>query len=397
MSEEYYSVLARTISAASEDHARLREMVYRLARIELKKELNRRYKLELRKQTSALEDAIEKIEVDFAETKALPEPSSQGAPDRSNEAAADANTAVTIWQDSAEVEVSPGGEGENEVYSSDAEYEVLTPMVQPSPYPKWLAPKGGRANQDPRPPKLSNFWWIVQLAVAAAIGLAIFFVGQMHGEFGAIAERNGHLEKLVSAQAMPKTDRVVTNSIDAAQTKIDGVSLPTSYGVYAADRGKTVALQPLPIKVTDPRIAISALISTPSPTTLPDGRVSFVVFRRNLLNNAPDHATVRVVARIMRALTFKAGEPAKTIDVDGKWAVRSMSYGMSVSPVPGNPEMIVIRPAQPEFSLPAGRYALVLNRDGYDFTVAGPISDLAQCLEQTQAVDQSVYSECRKL
>ena len=65
--------------------------------------------------------------------------------------------------------------------------------------------------------------------------------------------------------------------------------------------------------------------------------------------------------------------------------------------MPGNPEMIVIRPAQPEFSLPPGRYALVLNRDGYDFTVAGPISDLAQCLEQTQAVDQSVYSECRKL
>ena len=52
----------------------------------------------------------------------------------------------------------------------------------------------------------------------------------------------------------------------------------------------------------------------------------------------------------------------------------------------------------PPHSLPLPhRGALVLNRDGYDFTVAGPISDLAQCLEQTQAVDQSVYSECRKL
>jgi len=83
--------------------------------------------------------------------------------------------------------------------------------------------------------------------------------------------------------------------------------------------------------------------------------------------------------------------------VDGKWAVRGKSYGMSVSPVHGNPEMVALRPDQPEFSLPAGRYALVLNRDGYDFAVAGPIAVLAQCLEQTQAVDQSVYSECRKL
>lgn len=396
MSEEYYSVLARTISAACEDHARLREMVYRLARIELKKELNRRYKLELKKQTSALESAIEKIETECAETKALPAPVSQDALNQSDEAESEATTAVSVWQDAHEVE---GERNDDETVgrSNSTEYELLVPTAHLAPYPDWLAPKRDLADRYPSPPKLSNFWWVVQLAAAAVIGLAIFFVGEMRGQIGVVAERRGDLEKFVRAEATAETDRRVTNSIDGPQTKIDGVSLPTSYGVYAMDRGKLAALKPLPIKVPDPRIAISAVISTPSPTTLPDGHVSFIVFRRDLLNNAPDHASVRVVARIMRALTFRAGEPARTIDVDGKWAVRGKSYGMSVSPVHGNPEMVALRPDQPEFSLPAGRYALVLNRDGYDFAVAGPIAVLAQCLEQTQAVDQSVYSECRKL
>jgi hypothetical protein len=241
----------------------------------------------------------------------------------------------------------------------------------------------------------SNFWWIVQLAAAAVVGLAIFFVGEMWGEFGEIAKRYGHFEKLASAQEIPKTDRAVLSAIP--QSQIDGATLPTSYGVYAIERGKLTTLTPLPIKVPDPRIAISALISTPSLATVPDGQLSFIVFRRDLLNSAPDHATVRVVARIMRSLIFRAGEPAKTVDLEGRWAVRSISYGMSVSPVPGNPEMIVIRPTAQQFSFPAGRYALVLNRDGYDFTVAGPIADVAQCLEETAAVDRSIYSECRKL
>jgi hypothetical protein len=399
MAEEYYSVLARTISAASDDHARLREMVYRLARIELKKELDRRFEIELQKQTSALEDAIDKIESDFADMKALPEFASQSELDRSDEAELQANTAITVWQGPDQLEASERSESDYEGHSNNVDYELLAPIVQPSPYPDWLQPKGGPANHFPSPPKLSNFWWVVQLAAAAVVGLAIFFVGEMRGEFGKMSERNGHVENLISAQDMPQTDRAVTNTIEPhrAQSKIDGAPLPTSYGVYAVDRGKLVALQPLPIRVPDPRIAISALISKPSLMTLPDGHASFVVFRRDLLNNAPDHATVRVVARIMRALTFKAGEPAQTADIEGKWAVRSKSYGMSVSPVPGNPEMIVIRPAQPQISLPAGRYALVVNRDGYDFTVAGPIADVAQCLERTDAVDRSVYSECRKL
>jgi len=47
--------------------------------------------------------------------------------------------------------------------------------------------------------------------------------------------------------------------------------------------------------------------------------------------------------------------------------------------------------------LPAGRYVLVLKEQGYDFVVAGAVTDLAQCLERTDAVNGAFYSECKKL
>ncbi len=49
---------------------------------------------------------------------------------------------------------------------------------------------------------------------------------------------------------------------------------------------------------------------------------------------------------------------------------------MTVAPVEDNPEMIIIRPPTSNFVFPAGRYALVVKNEAYDFTVAGAITDL---------------------
>jgi hypothetical protein len=46
--------------------------------------------------------------------------------------------------------------------------------------------------------------------------------------------------------------------------------------------------------------------------------------------------------------------------------------------------------------LPSGRYVLVLATQGYDFTVAGKMTDLAQCLERTDAANGAFYSQCQK-
>ena len=59
---------------------------------------------------------------------------------------------------------------------------------------------------------------------------------------------------------------------------------------------------------------------------------------------------------------------------------------MRVAPVADNPEMIVIRPDD-NLALPAGRYALILKGVAYDFTVDGPLTDPAHCLERTEALN----------
>ena len=58
--------------------------------------------------------------------------------------------------------------------------------------------------------------------------------------------------------------------------------------------------------------------------------------------------------------------------------------------------MLLIQAENADFALPAGRYALVLKNEGYDFTVAGKVTDPGQCLEQTEAANGIFYSDCQK-
>jgi hypothetical protein len=67
-----------------------------------------------------------------------------------------------------------------------------------------------------------------------------------------------------------------------------------------------------------------------------------------------------------------------------------------VRPIPGNPEMLLVQSEKTDFALPAGRYILVLREQAYDFTVAGEVTDPSQCLERTDAMNGSFYSECKK-
>jgi hypothetical protein len=148
------------------------------------------------------------------------------------------------------------------------------------------------------------------------------------------------------------------------------------------------------MKVPDSRVAISAMILNPSRLTLPDGKLAFIIYRRDLQSSAPDTVPVRVVARVMREMKFAAGAPPLVAKIDGEWAIRSKSYQFGVAPVDNEPEMIMLRPQDSQFSFSPGRYALVFRGDGYDFNVAGQLTDTAQCLERTDALGGMVYSEC---
>jgi hypothetical protein len=171
---------------------------------------------------------------------------------------------------------------------------------------------------------------------------------------------------------------------------------PADYGIYALNDAALNELFMLPERVPDKRISVSTPVTEPSRTTLPDGKAKFILFRRDLAGNAPERIDVRVVARVMRALTFDArGKPGYTPVTDA-WNIRNVSFELRLRPIAGNPEMLLAQPEKADFELPPGRYVLVLKDQGYDFTVAGKITALAQCLERTDAANGVFYSECQK-
>src|SRR5262249_46197376 len=207
----------------------------------------------------------------------------------------------------------------------------------------------------------------VQLAIACVIGIGIYVASLVGFDY---AGR--------SFTAIPTPAEAIASAPPPAPAKAVGVGaqalgfpLPTVYGVYAASEGKLFELDPLPIKVPDARVAISAMISSPSHVALPEGKVQFILFRRDLVSSAPTEVFVRVIARVAREMKFNAGGPPTTTNIDGEWAVRSKQYVFRVAPIGDSPEMVVLRPADPQQSLSPGRYAMVLAGKGYDFTIEG--------------------------
>jgi hypothetical protein len=180
-----------------------------------------------------------------------------------------------------------------------------------------------------------------------------------------------------------------------ADSTTPALPLPIVYGVYAISGGQLNELSALPVNVPDQRVFMSAPVTSPSRTTLSDGRLVFVAFRRDLVTSAPERVTIRVVAKVKSALSFDAAGKPKLTSLDAQWAVRGNSYEFRVAPMKNRPEMIVIRPENDGFAFPAGRYALVLKGQAYDFSIEGPITETAQCLERTEALNGAIYSECR--
>jgi len=194
-----------------------------------------------------------------------------------------------------------------------------------------------------------------------------------------------------------KVAPVGQNSTSSATTarSYAGVPLPSVYGIYSVSAGRLHELEPLAIgRVPDPRVSMSTPIKTPSRTVLPDGRTEFIIYRRDIAKDSPDRITVRVIAKVQRAMTFNTAGQASTTGVEDSWTIRNVSYDFRVAPLGDSSEMLVVRPEKNEFVLPAGRYALVVKGQAYDFTVAGPITAAAQCLERVDAANGTFYSEC---
>jgi hypothetical protein len=149
------------------------------------------------------------------------------------------------------------------------------------------------------------------------------------------------------------------------------------------------------MRVPDARIRISAEIAKPPGTILPDGKLAFVIYRREMVNSAPERVAVRTMGRVVRSITFEGGK-ATTTPIEGAWHMRNQSTFLKVEPLRQNREMILVRPDPPDFAFSGGRYALVLGDQAYDFSVNAPITDPMQCLERFQSANGPLLSECRK-
>lgn len=413
----YQATLLRIIESTTNDPAQLRRLVYELARLNLKRETwqaNPTFTpAEVRECLLALETAIGRVESDFARAEltdlAFPRLSSDPAQlvDHGTREEPTRPQPLPIASDYARD--APTAAPDRSTSEPAATEGVVPAPVRPrsrwspSPDPP-LAPRADLpvvrverpraevdypARDNPGMVRLRRRVWLwfitwpfVQLAGSIVLSVALFL---------ALSGRLGHQE--VQTRPVAATQSRSATADEAASGEPSGLPLPTSYGVYAVSNGVLSELETLPIRAPDPRIMLSAEITKPSTTLLPDGKVAFVVFRRDLVNSAPQKATVRVVARVARAMTFDSGKAAGT-DVQGAWRIRSNSYEFNVAPVNESREMVAIRPETADFALPAGRYALVLNGVAYDFTVDGPVTDAAQCLESVAAVTGTVYTEC---
>lgn len=210
-----------------------------------------------------------------------------------------------------------------------------------------------------------------------------------------VADMLVHVSSQVS-WPVAKTAHAAPSNATPIARQLPAFAAPDTYGVYAVSDGQLTPLEALPIRVPDARVSISSTISKPAPAPLANGHLSFVVYHRELATSVPETASVRIVAKVMQATAFAGGKP-KSMAIEDTWAVRGGAVDLRIAPVPGNQEMVVIRAADPNFTLSPGRYVLMFKNQAYDFSVAGTVSDTAQCLERADLQDRSVYSECREL
>jgi hypothetical protein len=378
---EFALILSRMINAANDDPTQIRATIYEFARAKLKLDTSWTEASERERLVAALETAIQGVE---AFSVRQDERGRLGPP----------APAARIGQ-AAPPPIPPSTSMATVGPVTPAPEDILAPERA---YPHAEVRHILEVRTSPLVPMLARFF-VGMLLFGAVAGLAYFRQRlPVLGESSSFSQLNSSTAAkpptIANAQQAPgpgETQNVV------ASPSSPPFPLPSDYGVYALNNGALSELYLLPGQVPDKRIAMSTPVDQPSRTTLPDGKARFVVFRRDLVGNAPDRIEVRVVARVVRALTFDAKGKPSLVSVSDAWNIRNISYEFRVRPIPGNPEMLLVQSEKPDFALPAGRYVLALKGQGYDFTIAGNVTDLSQCLERTDAANGAFYSECKKL
>jgi hypothetical protein len=371
---EYALILQRMINVVNEDPEQMRVAIYQLARARLKADASWADEAEQKRLATALETAIQGVEkFSVNRNRERLEPAFPAA--QIGSAARAAPTVATV------APLTPASE------------DILAPKrVFWTPDPPSVLAVEPRALVPTLASICVGLLLFVAVASLAYYGQQLPHLGGRLGFFRPIAPPTAPIQDAPQQASAPSDPKP---TVERPATPLP-FPVPTDYGMYALNNGALSELAALQERVPDKRIAMSTPVTEPSRTTLPDGKARFILFRRELAGNAPERVDVRVVARVTRALTFDSkGKPGFS-PVSDAWNIRNISYEFRVRPIAGNPEMLLVQSEKPDFALPAGRYILVVKDQGYDFTVAGKVTDVAQCLERTDAANGSFYSECQK-
>jgi hypothetical protein len=320
MQQDYYSTLANVVGISARRDPEKRRAIYALARSELRRQLSRRgvSAFARTQEVRALETAIAAIESDLS-------------------------------QDS----LSTGDYAANAVAVAPSSVEILPPdrpAYRPSrpqfqPAVTHLAPARG-----PIVP-------FVLLLFGVVILVTITYL---------VVERGSHDDAISNAASTAENNSLLS------QLPSTELPIPSSYGVYALAGGRLTELTALPLKVPEHRTYIpGAIVSQSAATKLANGKLQFIVFRADMVYNAPEKVAVRSISKIARTRQ----DPGDGTSDSDAWSIAETSYQMKVAPVNGTPAMILVRPPVANFSFPLGRYVLVLKSTAYVFTVVEPMTE----------------------
>jgi hypothetical protein len=358
---EFALVISRMIDSVKDSPEDIRQLIYDLARYKLREQLPHANAKEKQRTQQALEIAIRGVEV-FSEKRVY----TRALQSQFN---------------------SPGSTSTDRRPSPD-----LIPQVGPGSHLNVDAhPNVGGSPQthSPRP----HLRRAVGMVAMVAILVAILVTVQQRERLLFLTHGLSTLEWKTASEERSAISEVSNHSEPTPPPAKPATLRPRDYGVYAISNDALVDLSLLPGRPPDARIAVSAALTTPSRTILPNGHPKFIVFRRDLASGIADRAEVRIIAKVAREFSANVvGEKSG----DDMWVIRNFSFPFRSSPVNDNPEMYELHSEDPALELTPGRYALVLKNQAYDFSVEGEAVDPRQCIERIVASEGTFYSDCKK-
>jgi hypothetical protein len=466
---DYYAFLERKIRDASENPAKMREVVYEAARLALRRQMNAQQPplnfAEFERHMSELEDAIARLEADAASLGGLedrkPDESaadeeasrpSRAVPAQSEDDAAFFTVGdVQLWGAPKAIPVDQAGShklipvpdqasAQKPIPAPDqASAQKPIPVSDRSRRPTYLVNPADFVNPEvtsrARPAARARGRFVMpglkvtfQVAVAT-LAVAAFWVAmwgrnipvQTGGEIQTAAARTSVPGPAsspedtdgTSAVALPPptpTPPAAAPPVTAPDTAPPAVAppptalaeaalpfpRPSAYGVYAIRDNRLIELEQVAATPVDPRTPDQLQIVKPGRIVSATAKLAFIVFRPDLAASPPDKVSVRIAARIAHTMNFNsAGMAVVTAPPTDTWLIRNQGYDLRAMPMRESAEMVMLRPENPEFVFPPGRYELMLGGQAYDFVVAGEVSNPAHCVEGVVTVRGPAFYDCK--